>query len=67
MVYYFVNFVMMFSLIELNFHCNLTINADIMLVLMLDLCFKKLKFIRDYVGLEMVMQITTKYDYVNFG
>jgi hypothetical protein len=66
-VYYFVNFVMMFSLIELNFHCNLTINADIMLVLMLDLCFKKLKFIRDYVGLEMVMQITTKYDYVNFG
>jgi len=29
--------------------------------------FQKFAFIRDYVGLEMVMQITTKYDYVNFG
>jgi hypothetical protein len=33
-----------------------------MMVLMFDLCFKNLQFIRDYVGLELAMQVATNYD-----
>lgn len=33
-----------------------------MMVLMFDMCFKNLQFIRDYVGLELAMQVATNYD-----
>jgi hypothetical protein len=32
------------------------------LILMFDLHFKNLQFIGDYVGLELTMQVATKYD-----
>jgi hypothetical protein len=37
-------------------------HAQNMLVFMLDPCFKNLQFIKDYVGLELAMQIATNYD-----
>jgi hypothetical protein len=33
-----------------------------MLVLMLDLHFKKFQFIWDYIGLELAMQVVFEYD-----
>jgi CO/xanthine dehydrogenase Mo-binding subunit len=33
-----------------------------MLVLMFDMCFKNLQFIKDYVGLELAMQVVVDYD-----
>jgi len=37
-------------------------HAHNMLVFTFDLCFKNLQFIRDYVGLELVMQVVVDYD-----
>jgi hypothetical protein len=37
-------------------------HAHNMMVLMFDPCFKNLQFIRDYVGLELAMQVATNYD-----
>jgi hypothetical protein len=37
-------------------------HAHNMLVFLFDPCFKNLQLIKNYVGLELAMQVTTNYD-----